>query len=248
VIEIPHEKPIILDMGSGLFGYGRSLNGAPLEASVLLTHLHWDHVAGLPFFSPVLCPGGALDIFGPPDGARTLEQAIHQLIQPPYFPVTLADFAGRINIHDFWNDDLELSTAKVRSRPVPHTSATSGYRVEVGGKSVVYIPDHQQPIHDATQIADSVLELCDGADLLIHDGQYPPELFAKRAHWGHSTPGYAVEVARRAGVKSLALFSHDPLHEDHELEAIEASARELGEAAGLSEVFSAREGMRIELR
>ena len=246
VIDIEDEKPIILDMGSGLFAYASTFDGA-LEATVLLTHLHWDHVAGLPFFSPVLCPGGLLDIYGPPDAGMSLDQAINTLIQPPFFPVTTADFAGELRIHDFWCDDLEVSTAKVWARPVPHTSATSGYRIEVAGRAVVYVPDHQQPIDDPTRVADSVLELCDGADLLIHDGQYPQALFEQRAHWGHSTPDYAVEVARQAGVQSLALFSHDPMHTDDELLAIERYAQDLGERAGLTQVFSAREGVRLDL-
>lgn len=247
VIDVPDENPIILDMGSGLFAYSRALGDCALKATVLLTHLHWDHVAGLPFFGPVLCPGGSLDIYGPPDEGLTLEQAINSLIKPPFFPVTVKDFAGELRFHDFWSDDLDVSTAKIWARPVPHTSATSGYRVEVGGKTVVYIPDHQQPLDDATRVADSVLELCDGADLLIHDGQYPQALFDKRAHWGHSTPDYAVEVARQAGVASLALFSHDPLHTDEQLVAIEAYAKDLGAKAGLSNVFSAREGVRLVL-
>ena len=247
VIDIPDEKPIILDMGSGLFAYSRSLGDCALEATVLLTHLHWDHVAGLPFFSPVLCPGGSLDIYGPPDAGLTLEGAIRTLIRPPFFPVTIDDFAGDLRMHDLWCDELQVSTAKVWARPVPHTSATSGYRVEVGGKTVVYIPDHQQPIDDSTKVADTVLELCDGADLLIHDGQYPQALFDQRAHWGHSTPDYAVEVARQSGVSSLALFSHDPSHTDEELAGIEQYAQDLGEKAGLSQVFSAREGVRIPL-
>jgi len=247
VIDIPDENPIILDLGSGLFAYGRQLGDCAIRATVLLTHLHWDHVAGLPFFSPVLCPGGSLDIYGPPDQGLTLDQAINMLVRPPFFPVTIKDFAGELRMHDFWNDDLEVSTAKVWARPVPHTSATSGYRVEIAGKSIVYIPDHQQPIGDASSVAESVLELCDGADLLIHDGQYPQALFEKRAHWGHSTPAYAVEVARQAGVTSLALFSHDPLHTDEQLIEIEAHAQELGAKAGLANVFSAREGMRIAL-
>ena len=176
----------------------------------------------------------------------TLDEALNGLIQPPYFPVTTADFAGSIRFHDMWNDDLEVSTAKVKARPVPHTSATSGYRIEAHGKVVVYIPDHQQPLDDATQVCDSVLELCDSADLLIHDGQYPVHLFEKRAHWGHSTPGYAVEVARQSGVRSLALFSHDPLHDDDELREIERGARKQAAPHGI-EVFSAREGARVDL-
>jgi len=247
VIDVPDEDPIILDMGSGLFAYARALGGHALKASVLLTHLHWDHVAGLPFFAPVLCPGGEIDIYGPPDEGMTLEESIRTLIRPPFFPITIDDFAGQIRMRDLWHDDLEVSTAKIWARPVPHTSATNGYRVEVGGKVVVYIPDHQQPLDDATRVPDTVLELCDGADLLIHDGQYPQALFEQRAHWGHSTPDYAVEVARQAGVATLALFSHDPLHTDDQLLEIERYTQHCGEKAGLSQVFSAREGMRIAL-
>lgn len=246
IIEVGDEDPIILDMGSGLFAYSLAHGERPLTATVLLTHLHWDHVAGLPFFSPVLCPGGKLDIYGPPDEGLTLEQAIYRLVSPPFFPVTIDDFAGEINIHDLWADDLVVGSAKVRARPVPHTSATSGYRIDAGATSIVYIPDHQQPIDDASKVADSVLELCDGADLLIHDGQYPPHLFEKRAHWGHSTPAYAIEVARQAGVSSLALFSHDPMHNDDQLAEIEATACAAGADAGIK-VFSAREGMHLEL-
>lgn len=247
VVHVEDEAPIILDLGSGLFGFAQELGGQPIQATVLLTHLHWDHVAGLPFFSPVLMPGGAIDVYGPADEGMTLDQALNRLVSPPFFPVTMADFAGEIRINDFWNDSLTVGSASVRARPVPHTSATSGYRIEFGGRSLVYVPDHQQPIDDASKVADSVLELCDGADLLIHDGQYPPELFEQRAHWGHSTPGYAVEVARQAGAKSLALFSHDPMHTDEQLEAIEVDAKELGADAGIAEVFSAREGMTIHL-
>lgn len=247
VIQTGDEAPIILDMGSGLFGYAQQLAGQAIRGTVLLTHLHWDHVAGLPFFSPVLMPGGGIDIYGPPDEGMSLDEALNRLISPPFFPVTMDDFAGDIRIHDFWDGEMTVGSATVRSRPVPHTSATSGYRVEVGGASVVYVPDHQQPIDDPSKVADSVLELCDGADLLIHDGQYPPDLFEKRAHWGHSTPGYAVEVARQAGVQSLALFSHDPMHTDEKLEAIEVDAKERGANAGVPEVFAAREGMTLHL-
>lgn len=246
VVDIPGESPIILDMGSGAFSYALSLGNQALQATALLTHLHWDHVAGLPFFGPVLCPEGALEMFGPPDENMTFEQAIRGLITPPYFPVTIDDFPGELTIHDCWNEDLVVSGVKVRALPVPHTSATSGYRLEIGDSVVTYIPDHQEPVDDPTVVAPSVLELADGADLLIHDGQYPRDLFEQRATWGHSTPSYAIEVARQANVKSLALFSHDPLHTDEKLAEMEAQAQQSPAAAGIN-VFSAREGMQIDL-
>lgn len=246
VVEIPDERPIILDMGSGAFSYALSLDNAALQATALLTHLHWDHVAGLPFFSPVLCPDGELEMYGPPDEDMSFEQAIRGLITPPYFPVTIDDFPGKLSIHDCWNEDLQIGSAKVRALPVPHTSATSGYRIEIGGSVVTYIPDHQEPADDPTAVAPSVLELAADADLLIHDGQYPRDLFEQRSTWGHSTPSYAIEVARQANVRSLALFSHDPLHTDDKLEQMETQAQQSPAAAGIT-VFSAREGMQIEL-
>lgn len=121
VLDIPGEAPILFDLGTGLFAYARRLEDCALEATVLLTHLHWDHVAGLPFFGPVLCPGGSLDIYGPPDAGMTLDQAINRLIQPPYFPVTIADLHGSLRMHDLWCDELEVSGAKIWARPVPHT-------------------------------------------------------------------------------------------------------------------------------
>lgn len=246
VVDIPNENPIILDMGSGAFSYALSLGDQALKATALLTHLHWDHVAGLPFFGPVLSPGGELEMYGPPDDGLTFEQAIRGLITPPYFPVTIDDFPGKLTIHDCWSEDFEVSGAKVRALPVPHTSATSGYRLEIAGVVIVYIPDHQEPVDDPTAVAPTVLELADGADLLIHDGQYPRDLFELRSTWGHSTPSYAIEVARQAGVKSLALFSHDPLHDDAKLVEMEALAQERAASLGF-DVFSAREGMQLEM-
>jgi len=245
VVDIPNENPIILDMGSGAFSYAMSLGDQGIQATALLTHLHWDHVAGLPFFAPVLRADGALEMFGPPDDGMTFEEAIRGLITPPYFPVTIDDFPGKLTIHDCWVEDLEVSGVKVRALPVPHTSATSGYRLEIAGVVITYIPDHQEPVDDPTQVAPSVLELADGADLLIHDGQYPRDLFEQRSNWGHSTPSYAIEVARQAGVKALALFSHDPLHTDTKLAEMEAHAQEQAAPLGF-EVFSAREGMQLD--
>lgn len=246
VVDVPGERPIMLDMGSGAFSYALSVGGSALDAVALLTHMHWDHVNGLPFFAPVLQPGGALEMWGPPDEDLTFEEAIRGLIKPPYFPITIDDFPGKLTIHDCWKEDLQLGPVRVRALPVPHTSATSGYRLEIDDFVIAYVPDHQEPVDDPSVVAPSVLELADHADLLIHDGQYPRDLFEQRSNWGHSTPGYAIEVAHQASAKSLALFSHDPLHTDDQLVAIEAEAKAQGAAVGV-DVFSAREGMQLEI-
>ena len=128
------------------------------------------------------------------------------------------------------------------SRPVPHVGTTNGYRLSLFGSSIAYIPDHQEPIGDPTHVDEAVLELCDGVDLLIHDGQlWPDELEMKQA-WGHSTPEYALEVARQAGVKTLVLFHHDPAHDDASVDEMSARMRERGSQVGVDTVLAATEG------
>jgi ribonuclease BN (tRNA processing enzyme) len=137
----------------------------------------------------------------------------------------------------------------VRSGDVPHNGPTCGYRVEFGQRSVAYVCDHQQPpTADARcdVVADSVLELCDGVDLLIHDAQYTRDEFLRRSTWGHCTHEYAVQVAAASGAKRLALFHHDPFHDDDHVDAMTAEAVALGATLGV-EVFAAVEGASVEL-
>ena len=133
----------------------------------------------------------------------------------------------------------------MRARPVPHVGATYGYRIDWAGASVAYVSDHQQPVDDPTRVADEVLDLCDGVDLLVHDAQFTPEEFAERLHWGHCTIDYAVEVARQAGARRLALFHHDPSHGDDRLDALVAGAREQAAGSGVEEVVAAAEGLTV---
>ena len=142
-----------------------------------MTHLHWDHVQGLPFCVPINREGAQLDIYGPPQEGLTLAEAFEEFMRPPYFPVRIGDLVGDIRFHTVDDTDFAVGDAKVRARYVPHVGATFGYRVEFAGISVAYISDHQQPL-DGDSIAPEVLELADGADLLIHDAQFTTEEFA----------------------------------------------------------------------
>ena len=153
---------------------------------------------GLPFFVPADRPGAKFDIYGPvqPDGLG-LEQAFEDFMRPPYFPVRFTDLRGDIRFHDVSDCDIVIGDAKVKVRTVPHVGITNGYRIEMGGAVVAYISDHQQPMDGGMDVPDHVVELCDGADLLIHDAQYTPEEFAEKRHWGHCTVEYAVEVAKQ---------------------------------------------------
>jgi phosphoribosyl 1,2-cyclic phosphodiesterase len=250
-LEVAGEDPIVLDLGTGLRFWGETQpQDGTFHATALLTHIHWDHVQGLPFFVPALQPGAVLDVYGPPDGGMTLEQAFDEFMRPPFFPVRVRDLLGEINFHDVTDTDLAIGGAKVRVRPVPHTGATNGYRIEWEGSSVAYISDHQSPREadgEGEDIAEAVLELCDGVDLLIHDTQYWPAEWANKRDWGHCTVDYAVRVAKATGAHRLVLFHHDPGHDDADVDRMLAHARAAAAGSGVEEVLAAAEGLTISL-
>jgi phosphoribosyl 1,2-cyclic phosphodiesterase len=246
VLEVAGEPPLILDLGTGLrsFGMTQPLDGS-FQASALVTHIHWDHVQGLPFFPPADRPGARFDVYGPRQTEGPLREVFGDLMRPPYFPVRFTDLRGQIDFHDVGEDDIAIGNAKVRVRTVPHVGPTVGYRIEWDGSSVAYISDHQAPLGLDT-VADSVLELAEGVDLLIHDAQFRHDEFQEKSHWGHCTVDYAVMVARTAGAHRLALFHHDPAHDDDELDRLLAGARESAKELSL-EVVAAYEGLQIDL-
>jgi len=246
-LESPGHAPIVLDLGTGLRFWGETLDPTqPFVGSALVTHIHWDHVQGLPFFAPILRDGAQFDVYGPPqDEHATLADAVNDFMRPPFFPVRTADLLGEIRFHDVWCEEIELDGAKVTVRPVPHVGLTNGYRIEMGGATVAYISDHQMP-HDGThEVSDAVLELCDGVDLLIHDAQYTVDEFGPKHNWGHCTVDFAVHVAHEAGARRLALFHHDPTHHDAAVDAILAHARRLAQGTRVEEVVAAYEGLVI---
>jgi len=213
--------------------------------TALVSHLHWDHVQGLPFFTPVDRPGARLEVYAPAQHEGSLAEVFDAFMRPPYFPVRARDLRGEIRFHEVAEDELAIGTAKVRVRPVPHNGPTVGYRVEWGGVAVAYVSDHQQPLDGSMRVDERVLELCDGVDLLIHDAQFTPADFAEKPHWGHCTVDYALHVAREAGARTLVLFHHDPSRTDAEVDRLLAEARERGSAVGLDDVVAAAEGLTI---
>lgn len=244
-LEAPGHDPLVFDLGTGLRFWGETQpQDGSFRGAALVSHMHWDHVQGLPFFVPVLRPGAQLDVYGPPPEGMSLEQAFRAFVRPPFFPVEIEALNGEITFHDLLDDHVVVGDAKVTSRTVPHSGRTAGYRVEYAGVTVAYISDHQAPSDGSMEVADTVLELADGVDLLIHDAQYTPEEFALKADWGHCTIDYAVNVAAQAGARRVALFHHDPSHDDDMLDRLTATAVEQGEAHGV-EVFAAYEGLTV---
>lgn len=246
VLQSRGEDPIVCDLGTGLRTWGDSqpLDGT-FKATALVTHFHFDHVQGLPFLAAADRVGSQFDIYGPGLTGHDVADQFTQFVRPPFFPVTIEQLRGSYRLHDIADESFSVGGVKVRSRAVPHVGLTLGFRVEFEGVSVAYVPDHQAPA-DLTSVAESVLDLCDGVDLLIHDAQYVEADWEAKAHWGHSTIAYSIEVAARCGVKALALFHHDPSRSDDEIDRMALAATRATRAAGI-DVFAAAEGLTIDL-
>jgi phosphoribosyl 1,2-cyclic phosphodiesterase len=266
-VEVEGQAPIVFDLGTGLRNFGLALlEDTPFEdldfqGTVLLSHLHWDHVQGMPFFVPLHRPGNTLDVYGPRQEEGPLGEVFTGMMQPPYFPITPEQLEGTIRFHDVGEDDFPLSTtAKVRSRWIRHVGPTLGYRLDWQGVSIAYLSDHGQgcgmgrPGRDQCVgeqsddfVPTDVLDLCDGVDLLIHDAQHTPAEFEHKRHWGHCTVDYAVHVAKESGAQRLALFHHDPAHSDDQIDLLLRAARDTADRIGGGEVLAAAEGMALEL-
>ena len=247
-VSVDGEPPLVLDLGTGLRTLGDVLcrQDQPLEVTALLTHLHFDHILGLPFFAPLHDPAAVLTVYGPPQGGASLRDTLASVVQPPFFPVEMADLPGKLDVREVADEELTIGPFTVLAATVPHPGTTLGFRIGIGSTTVAYVPDHQAP-PDLRTVADGVRRLCDGADLLLHDAQYSDEEYRARPTWGHSTVAYAVRVAAECGVGRLLLFHHDPLHGDREIGALLRHARRLPDARRVGDVSVAVEGMTLTL-
>ncbi|MBI3302849.1 MAG: response regulator [Deltaproteobacteria bacterium] len=254
---------IILDCGTGARELGRQLLRSaprPLRLHLFIGHTHWDHIQGFPFFVPAFYPETELNIYAPVGFQRSLEDALAGQMQYSYFPVEFRDLRSRIHITEleegfFWLEEgpFWVGDVRVETQYLNHTAPTLAYRISSGGATVAYVTDHEpfwKPAgpgfqHPGDQRHVAFLK---GADLLIHDAQYSEEEYRTRVGWGHSPIEYATDMALAAGVSRLALFHHDPTHDDATVAALEARAHTRVTACGAAlEVFAAAEGMEVEV-
>jgi len=233
---------LILDAGSGIRPLGAAVG--PCQAHLLLTHYHWDHIQGMPFFGPVYAPQSSIHIYGPEYEGKGPDHLLAGQMMAPYFPAPAASWSG-VSGYDVVRDRdcLSLGSAMVRVGRLSHPGVTYGYRIEDDGCTVAYLSDDEPDVASPEQEA-AIAELAEGAGLLIHDCQYNELEYAPRHYWGHSTPRQATRIATEAGVGTLMLFHHDPGHSDEQVEVLAEEARGL---AGDYEVLIAREGATITL-
>ena len=227
---------IILDAGSGLRTLGdERMAAGPRHSTILLSHLHWDHVCGLPFFTPIYVPGHRVEIASGPNGVMPTHDAIRSLFKAPFFPVDFADVANQVSVRELpGNDRFTIGEITVTLARLNHPDPVYGFRLDHAGHSIVYATDTE---HFAC-VDPTLSRLAAGADILIYDAQYTPEEYPAKVGWGHSTWQAGAELALAAGVPQLVLFHHDPNRTDAQLAAIEAEAQ-----ARLSGTVAAREGL-----
>lgn len=246
---------LILDGGTGLRALGDGLMagaarsaGAPVRTTILFSHVHWDHIQGVPFFAPAFHPDTELCFVGVQrPGAGGIRSALAAQMRPPNFPITLDMLRARVRFCDILPDQpVEIGPFRVLPLDIPHPDGASAFRIEAGGRSFVYATD----IEHGASLRSEVLRLAEGADLLVHDAQYTRAEYRgeavdgragfPRVGWGHSSWEEAVEVAAAASAGRLALFHHDPRRGDAEVERLEALASQAAPAR--CRVQAAREG------
>lgn len=233
---------VVIDGGTGIINLAASLKqeggGRPLSVNVLLTHFHWDHIQGLPFFAPLYDAKNQFRFYSERPTAAIAEILEGQMSRP-YFPVPFETLGAHREFVDTRDQEIRLGDLHIRSFPINHPQGACGYRVEANGAVVVHVSDHE---HGDARIDAGIREQAQGADVLIYDAQYTPEEYATKRGWGHGTYAEAARVARECGVGQLVLFHHDPGHDDDSLRAIVAAARQ-----DFENTEAAREGWTIRL-
>ncbi len=244
------ERVLIIDAGTGIRRLGEELlKRKQSEIDMILTHSHWDHIQGMPFFMPMYSENTSINILGCNSSYKNLKDILAGQMSHEYFPVSFADLKAKISFSDVCGNVTNLAGCVVRTIQTNHPMATYGVRVETGKSAFVFITDSELNAAEPVTKFEGFVEFCRGADLLIHDAQFTDEEYPKRIGWGHSTFSRAYELAKQAGVKQLGFFHHDPSREDKELQSIEKLYKQLCRQEDCKiKVFAVKEMSEFKLR
>lgn len=248
---------VILDAGTGLRPLGHELMGhrnGPLSADILLSHTHWDHIQGLPFFKPMSARGTSVSIYGAAQEGVPLKEILGRQMDPMVFPVPLNALAAALTVVEISEGDFEIDDFQVCAFRLRHPGTTLGYRLVpvAGGREVAYVTDNELGAGGSYEVTpnwrERMVQFVAGADTLIHDAMYLDQIIQARAGWGHSTPRQAVDLAREARCRRLILFHHEPEHTDDALDRLLADTRQYARrVAPELKVDAAAEGMTFPL-
>ena len=256
------DERLILDCGTGIRDLGRQLlaAGEPVNATILLSHSHWDHIQGFPFFAPLFVPGNQFLVVGPHEHTNRLNETLAGQMQYRYFPIGLEQLSADIRYQEVREETFNIGAAKVSTYYLNHTIMAIAYKIEAFGHTVVYSTDTEPFAHQprAWRSSDDrrfmhrhdeeLAEFFKGADLLIIDAQYTTHEYPGKIGWGHGTPDYALDLAMSAGVGTLVLFHHEPTRVDTAVTVVEQLAQKRAqEESGELEVIAAAEGMSLNL-
>jgi len=261
---------IVLDAGSGIRGLGLALENEfgsrPINLTLLITHMHWDHIQGFPFFVPAYNDKNQLDVFGYDGAGSDLREILKGQMATPFFPVALYDLPGKINIQKLDLMDFKIGSVRVRSRFMNHPGICVGYRIFTSKGSIAYLPDHEpydafklhsakshllspeQTQKRAREERADLVKFLQGSDILILDTQYTDDEYQAHVGWGHGSLTSAVALSLDASVRKLVLFHHDPTHDDQKVDEMVQTARKIAaKSESYLEVEGAREGAEMSI-
>jgi phosphoribosyl 1,2-cyclic phosphodiesterase/ActR/RegA family two-component response regulator len=261
---------VIFDAGTGIRPLGEQLRrefvGRAVKVQILLTHTHWDHIQGLPFFGPIHDTGSSITVLGYEGAKQSLLKTLAAQMDSTVFPIGMDQLAGNVTVRELHELDFRAGRVPVQAAFMNHPGVTLGYRLGTPAGGVVFMPDteimpfaRERPARQGTSPDPStesfnayknqlLAEFAQGAELFICDAQYTVEEYERRVGWGHSCMEDTVRLAIKANVKRLVLFHHDPTHDDTKIDAMVAHARSIATAAGASlQIDAAAEGMEITL-
>ena len=260
----------MLDAGSGIRPLGialdREFQARPIKLSLLITHAHWDHIQGFPFFKPAYDSKNEIRIFGFDGAGATLREIMTEPMKAPFFPITMRELSARMDINKLNEMKFSLGKLDIHVAFVNHPGVCAGYRIFTSGGSVAFLPDHEpyeyflhaargkqlspeQAKEIATDQHAALVQFLRGSDVLILDSQYTDQEYKTHIGWGHGSISSAVSLALEAEVHTLLLFHHDPSHDDETVDTMVDSARELAiKSGGHLEIAGAQQGSEILLQ